>query len=125
MNLKNNRKRVRYLLINYPELRDDDRRLIAAVYRIEANNKYGTSTKEVCLEIFLADFGAGAFTSPEAIRRSRALLQERHPELRGRRYAERHGICVEKAKATLGPVPTNQTRIRAAMEPGDTPNLFK
>lgn len=127
MNLQKNRDLVRKLLDNHPKLRDNDRELIAEVYRIEAERKYGAPTSDMCLAIFLADFAGSAFTSPEAIRRSRALLQQRHPELRGRRYAERRTVCVEKAKSTIGASEAQKGRIRAAMTPGgETPKkLFE
>jgi hypothetical protein len=74
---------VKRLLLRYPKLRDDDRALIAQVWKGEAN---GLET----FDGFLDCFTMGLFTNPESIRRSRAALQVKYPFLRGELYDARH-----------------------------------
>jgi hypothetical protein len=77
--------KVKYLLTAYPNLRDNDNRLIALIWHDEfekmnqPNSSFG----------FLKTFAAGKLTSPESIRRMRQKLQENHPELRGEVYLKR------------------------------------
>lgn len=83
MNL-NIKDQVLVLLAAMPRLRDDDRALIAEVWR-DQNGDQPQS-----FESFLREFSAGKFAHPESIRRSRAALQAKYPELRGKNYKERH-----------------------------------
>jgi hypothetical protein len=82
MNL-NIKDEVKRLLTFYPKLRDDDRALIAKIWGTEAEGLYG-------IPEFLEAFTGGAFTNPESIRRSRAALQVKHPNLRGELWEARH-----------------------------------
>lgn len=82
---------VENLLKSRPELRDDDRALIAEVYRQAAAHKYGEDLRRISAEAFLADYANGSFPSAESIRRSRAKLQEHNTDLRGEKYEERKG----------------------------------
>lgn len=80
---------VKRLLEQHSFLRDDDERLIGNVW---ANDlaKLNLDPDLATARDFLRHFAAGNLTNPESIRRSRARLQQLHPELRGQKYAERH-----------------------------------
>lgn len=83
--MKKIKDKVKYLLTAYPEMRDNDNRLIAIIWHheFEAMPKQRTSFS------FLSTFAAGEMTSPESIRRMRQKIQENHPELRGESYLKR------------------------------------
>jgi len=91
MKVLNAMEAVENLLKSRPELRDDDRALISAIWKMAAENKYGSSTQALSARAFLEDYAAGYYPSAEAIRRSRAKLQEHIPELRGKDYEKRKG----------------------------------
>lgn len=81
---------VRELLIQYPEYRDSDSRLVAAFYY----KKYGgrqTFDNLTAME-FLKHFAEGKFPLPDYITRVRRKLQEQCPELRGKAWADRHQL---------------------------------
>jgi hypothetical protein len=78
---------VKELLTKRPELRDDDNRLIANIYLIEAGGV--KSLQQMSAQDFLLNFTKGFYSSPESIRRVRQKLQEDFPELRGKKYNER------------------------------------
>ena len=80
--IKKTKDKVEFLLTNYPQLRDDDNKLISKIW-YEESSAY--TFKE-----FLIEFGNGKRTSPEAIRRARQKLQEHNPHLRGQLYNKRH-----------------------------------
>ena len=80
---------VRLLLLNFKQLRDDDRRLCSACWAVFARKKYNLPMVEVPLSRFLKDFENGDFPHPESIRRMRQKLQERDLTLRGDKYDER------------------------------------
>lgn len=84
---------VRRYLQRFPELRDNDNRLLANVWSKEVK-ALGIQSAEFLLKA-LAD---GKLTNPESIRRSRQQLQEQHPELRGELYKEKQAkqITVQK-----------------------------
>ena len=88
-----NKEIVRRYLQRFPELRDNDSRLLANVWSKEVK-ALGIQSAEFLLKA-LAD---GKLTNPESIRRSRQQLQEQHPELRGELYKEKHAkqITVQK-----------------------------
>ena len=76
--------KVRELLIKYPFLRDDDNALMVNVWTTEM------LTKGVLFTRFFDMYADGHLTSAESIRRTRQALQVKNPELRGKKYAERH-----------------------------------
>lgn len=78
--------RVKYLLERYPELRDDDFKLISTFYYNEAG---GEKTKNMSAYDFIINLGNGKYTHSESIRRCRAKLQENNIELRGNNYDKR------------------------------------
>lgn len=80
-------ERAERLLIKYPYLRDNDRKLIATFWKFELGpHKYHQimNTRDFLKLV------ANELTNPESIRRSRQKLQFIKPELRGERYKERH-----------------------------------
>jgi hypothetical protein len=78
---------VKELLSKRPELRDDDNRLIANIYMIEAGGF--KALQSMSAQDFLVNFTKGLYSSPESIRRVRQKLQENYPELRGIKYNNR------------------------------------
>ena len=78
---------VRQLLIEYPELKDSDLKLITHIWEYEITKLYGDGAK--VFHPFLALLRSGGLTSPETIRRSRCKLQEENEHLRGERYNQR------------------------------------
>jgi hypothetical protein len=90
--MKSIKEQVRQILIDYPQYRDDDHKLTCAYYFI----MYGRESLEsmTAMELLkqIAD-GRGPF--PDTITRVRRKLQEQHPELRGERWNDRHGLAEE------------------------------
>jgi len=78
--------KVQHCLEKYPDLRDDDNRLIAHIWY----NGLSEQQKNTSVYEFLMLFSRRQVDSPEAIRRARQKLQEEVPELRGEKYAIRH-----------------------------------
>lgn len=74
--LKKMKAKVTYLLERYPELRDDDWKLIGAVYR----EFYGISYDDCFLDI-MEDHDALKLPSFETIRRTRQKVQEERMDL--------------------------------------------
>ena len=75
------KERVRQLLIEQPQTRDNDNLLIAQIWLDE-----GVPSESV---VFLVKYSRGGFTSAESIRRSRQKLQYENESLRGETYHER------------------------------------
>lgn len=86
-NMKKHKEKVRELLVEYPEYRDDDLRLIAAFYftNYGKNNLHNMTAIE-----FLMNFSKGLYLPPDQITRIRRKLQEQDTNLRGKKYYERH-----------------------------------
>ena len=74
--------RVKKLLEDYPHLRDSDNKLVANIWNqeIKYTDAFG----------FLTMYASGEITTADSITRARRKLQELHPELRGRKYSNRH-----------------------------------
>lgn len=85
--MHNVKEKVKKLLTERPELRDDDNRLIANIYLIESGGI--DSLQKMSAFQFLGEFSKGKYTNFESIRRVRAKLQEDFPGLRGRKYNDR------------------------------------
>jgi len=73
--------KVKNILIRNPETRDDDMLLLSLIWNSE--RVFGDSTD------LLASIGAGELPNPESVRRSRQLLQQENPDLRGDKYKKR------------------------------------
>ena len=93
VNIRSTKVRVQKLLIQKKYLRDNDDRLIATVL-FQDIRRMGYNPSDVSGLFVLDLLAKGKLTNPESIRRSRAKLQENHPELRGEVYNRRQ----EKAK---------------------------
>lgn len=76
---------VKSLMIKYPELKDDDKALIANVWYLEIPNITNMNAFDI-----LQLYAKGQLTNSESIRRSRQKLQQENPELRGKVYEARH-----------------------------------
>ena len=79
------KNKIEQLMLNYPKAMDDDNFLQALVWKGELGANPNMSAMD-----FLRMYAAGAFTSPETIRRCRQKLQEEYPHLRGNKYKIRH-----------------------------------
>ena len=81
---------VEGLLETNPELRDNDRKLLLTVWQIqEPALSYPIGGLQ--FSQFAEAFALGRFVNPESVRRSRASIQRRRPELRGKLYGKRKG----------------------------------
>lgn len=74
--------KVRDLLIYHPKTRDDDMHLLALIWNREG-------VYEDTLHFF-TKLSAGKLPNPETVRRTRQLLQQENPDLRGEKYRSRH-----------------------------------
>ena len=81
---------VTAVMINQPETRDCDFKLMTVIYKGMCNGND-----------FFTMFEAKQLPSPETIRRTRAQLQEQHEYLRGQNYQSRQRYQV-KVKKDLG-----------------------
>ena len=79
------KNKIEQLMLNYPKAMDDDNFLQALVWKGELGANPNMSAMD-----FLRMYAAGAFTSPETIRRNRQRLQEEKEHLRGHKYKVRH-----------------------------------
>jgi hypothetical protein len=77
---------VEKLLIEYSETRDDDLRLVATYYFKFHQNLINDKT---ALD-FVKAIAQGRVISSDLITRTRRKLQEHNPELRGKKWKERH-----------------------------------
>ena len=87
---------MEHLLTCYPELRDDDNKLIVMVWREQDKNLQSKHTSAAYMQKQVA---YGRLANTETIRRVRQKLQEETPKLRGNKYYERHGQAAEMRKA--------------------------
>jgi len=85
--MKNVKEKVKELLTTRPELRDDDNRLVANIYLIEAGGLEALQRQSA--QQFLSDLIKGKYSNFESIRRVRQKLQEENPQLRGTKYNKR------------------------------------
>jgi hypothetical protein len=77
---------VQRLLIEYSETKDDDLRLVATYYFKFHQNLINDKT---ALD-FVKAIAQGRVISSDLITRTRRKLQEHNPELRGKKWKERH-----------------------------------
>ena len=75
------KERVKDLLVNQIDTRDNDNLLISQIWLDE-----GVPVNSID---FLIKYSKGGFTSAESIRRARQKLQEDNENLRGEKYNER------------------------------------
>lgn len=97
VNIRTTKTRVHQYLLKYEHLRDNDDKLIASILLKDIKN-IGLRAGDISGMKVLELLAEGKLTNPESIRRSRAKLQEQHPELRGKVYKLR----MEKARRIKG-----------------------
>jgi hypothetical protein len=80
---------VKTILERDHQARDDDKILLAEVWKEEVGvfTLMSLSAYEAIQEMV-----GGRLSMPETIRRARQKLQELNPDLRGKRWDERHGL---------------------------------
>ena len=105
MKVLNAKETVENLLRTRPELRDNDRELIAHVWKMAIEQKHGMPCYAFTARSFLDEYARGDFPSAESIRRSRAWLQQKHPELRGERYLERQNAREKQSREEIRETP--------------------
>jgi len=92
---------IKQLLTKYPNLKDNDNKLIANYWNLELKNKNIDITIMTASEL-LSMYAQSQLTNAETIRRMRAKLQEDVPSLRGRAYELRKGTIQDKWRKDLG-----------------------
>ena len=92
---------IQQLLTKYPNLKDNDNKLIANYWNLELKNKNIDINIMTASEL-LSMYANSKLTNAETIRRMRAKLQEDVPSLRGRAYELRKGTIQDKWRKDLG-----------------------
>lgn len=80
---------VKHLLETVPSLRDSDERLVANFWYYELKNKFNHSSAKLIAHDFFTMYADGEMTTADVITRARRLLQQLHPELRGKTWEAR------------------------------------
>ena len=92
---------VEELLVKFPQTRDNDNLLIFKICGVQNPE---INDKKYLLHDFAREFINGIkFTDAETIRRTRQKLQEKHSNLRGRSYGNRHCISAQVRKEINNP----------------------
>ena len=81
--------KIKWLLYNNKETQDNDNALISAIW-YDDMIKLGKNPQEINALNVLDLLTKGLLTNTESIRRCRQMLQKEFPELRGKKYTERH-----------------------------------
>jgi hypothetical protein len=81
-------KRVKKMLMDNPNTRDSNNAFMAAIWRDEIMNNPGFDVGDATFA-FIGMLAKGELTSWDSATRAKRLLQEQHPELRGKTYAAR------------------------------------
>lgn len=81
---------VKVYLRTHPQMRDDDMLLIANIWMSQIGP---FRAEEMTAKEFLSLFANSDLPNPETIRRIRQKIQETTPELRGKRYRDRHKLA--------------------------------
>jgi hypothetical protein len=93
MNFRETAKKILPFLKNHPETRDDDLLLISETWKKDLGDISTMSALQL-LDALLSK----NIEHPESIRRTRQRLQEKNIDLRGNKWASRHGYCSEVCK---------------------------
>ena len=88
--IKNKKFVVKDILTRYPKARDNDSLLLAHVWVYQCGGK--VYAEDITMWDFVMDFIEKRFAEVEPITRCRRKLQEKHPELRGELWDERHKL---------------------------------
>ena len=92
---------IKKLLTKYPNLKDNDNKLIANYWNLELKDKNKDINVMTASEL-LSMYAQSQLTNAETIRRMRAKLQEEVPSLRGKAYELRKGTIQDKWRKELG-----------------------
>ena len=90
---------IKQLMDKYPELKDNDYRLISNYWAFEIKKQ------NLDIEIykpFLKMYAKTILTNAETIRRMRAKVQEEEPQYRGKLYNKRQKLLSKKWQQELG-----------------------
>lgn len=96
-------KNVKEILKEQPETRDSDIKL----YEVLLRKRYGVKTKTLTVDALIKGLLKGTYPKWETVRRSRQLIQEKYPSLRGKTFRKRHKITkkvkeeIRKAKRKI------------------------
>jgi hypothetical protein len=85
--MKDIKTKVKWLLVKFPELRDDDNKLLATFYSYQVGG--WDALKEMTAYDFFMNLVDNKYVNFESIRRVRCRIQEQEPELRGKKYMAR------------------------------------
>lgn len=96
--MKNIKEYVRHVLLTKPKTRDNDHLLMVFVW---VKNNPALKDPKYQFRAFANDYMDGKYAHFESVRRVRQALQREHPELRGRKYNERHNLEKE-VRAEIG-----------------------
>ena len=91
---------VKRLLIQYPQLKDNDNSLCTQIWREELRD-VNVNLKDNVYSFFKR-YANGELSLAPSIKRVRAKLQEDHKELRGKNYSKRKGKLQDEWKEDLG-----------------------
>lgn len=100
MDILKHKAKVFELLSKCPHLRDDDNKLVANVWYSQLESKSDMTAFQ-----FLEGYAKGKFANSDSVTRMRRKLQEEFPELRGKKWAKRHGKLQEDVKEQLYETP--------------------
>jgi hypothetical protein len=87
--LRSVKERIAYYLVKFPEYRDNDEMLVAKFWYDELK-RMGKDLRIMTTQDFLITYGKGELTPSDIIIRARRRAQEELPELRGKKWDERH-----------------------------------
>jgi len=82
--IENIKETVKELLLQFPETRDNDNKLLLKVWCLQ--NPRLRTDHSFAFFLFGNDFANGLYADPESVRRTRQKLQEAYPNLRGEKY---------------------------------------
>jgi hypothetical protein len=100
MTVAKNYEAVKSLIEKYPELVDDDQRLVVNFWIGEIYSS-GSSIYEMLAIDLLEIIKRGKLTNYDTITRMRRLVEEKCPHLRGKTWAERQRIKEKKIKSEI------------------------
>ena len=100
MKVKQLKASVKNLLIEWPELRDNDNSLCTQIWREELKEKDITMNDNIFS--FFKRYAKGELSLAPSIKRVRAKLQEDHKELRGKNYSKRKNKLQDEWREDLG-----------------------
>lgn len=81
--------RVADILVDYPECRDDDKKLTVMIWSQELNGIPN-------LNSFFEEYKKGTLSLPDTITRKRRLVQEKIPSLRGESFDKRQATIPKR-----------------------------